>query len=169
MLGSYGLLASVHVTRLESAELLQAQQEARNIVERITRELRESSPEVIWPSSMIHGESNYVAFFTPRNGNGAFFICPEGEPIWQRSIAYRLDTAEPHTLYRYKLHMVNDPDIDVDSFDSEVVSKNVEALSFGLVNNMLTINIRTFADSDGGIGQVARSHADITTTISLRN
>ncbi len=168
-MGSYALLASMHGTRAENMEVLQAQQEARNIMERVTRELRESSPEVVWPDWPTWeewGDSEWVYFFTPRNANREFMVNPEGEPEWQRAIAYWLDSLN-NTLYRYQYYLTWDPDIN-DWYESEVVSKNVEDISFRRVNDMITINIRTFADNDGGIGQTARSHSEFTTTIKLR-
>ena len=93
---------------------------------------------------------------------------PEGEPEWQRAIAYWLEPWE-HKLYRFQYYMWHDPGVDDDWFDFEVVSKNVEYMSFRRVNDMITINLRTFADNTGGIGQVARSHAEFTTTVKLRN
>ena len=60
--------------------------------------------------------------------------------------------------------------VDIDEYyGPEVVSKNVEYISFRRVDDMITVNIRTFADNDGGIGQAARSHSELTTTIQLRN
>ena len=91
-MGSYALLASMHGTRAENMAVLQAQQEARNIMERVTRELRESSPEVVWPEWEDWEDSEWVYFFTPRNANREFIVNPEGEPEWQQAIAYWLDS-----------------------------------------------------------------------------
>lgn len=167
-LGSYALLTSMHSTRAENVEVLQAQEETRNIMERITRELRESSPEVLWPESNEGGESEWIYFFTPRNANREFMVSPEGEPEWQRAISYWLDSWE-HTLYRFQYYLWHDPGVDGNWSDSEVVSKNVEQLTFSRADDMITITIRTFADNTGGTGEVARSHAELSTTIKLRN
>ncbi len=166
-MGSYALLASMHGTRAENMAVLQAQQEARNIMERVTRELRESSPEVVWPDWEDWEDSEWVYFFTPRNANREFMVNPEGEPEWQQAIAYWLDSLN-NTLYRYRYYLTWDPVLE-NWFEFEVVSKNVEDISFRRVNDMITINIRTFSDNDGGIGQTARSHSELTTTIQLRN
>ncbi|MFC1717909.1 PilW family protein [Candidatus Poribacteria bacterium] len=169
-MGSYALLASMHGTRAENMEVLQAQQEARNIMERVTRELRESSPEVVWPEWSEWeewGDSEWVYFFTPRNANREFMVDPEGEPAWRRAVSYWLDSWD-NTLYREQYYLTGEPDVD-EYYGPEVVSKNVEYISFRRVNDMITINIRTFADNDGGIGQAARSHSELTTTIQLRN
>ncbi len=165
-LGSYALLASIHGTRAENMDVLEAQQEARNIMERVTRELRESSPEVVL-IEQGDGEYTRLQFNTPRNADREFMVNPEGEPEWQRAISYYLDSWD-NTLYRYQHYLTWDPNI-TEWYDSEVVSKNVEHISFRRINDMITINIRTFSDNAGGIGQVARSHAELTTTVKLRN
>ena len=66
-MGSYALLAGMHGTKAENMQVLQAQEEARNVMERMTRELRESSPEVVWSHYTDDRESEWVYFFTPRN------------------------------------------------------------------------------------------------------
>jgi len=86
VLGSYALLLNVKGTAAASAEVLEAQQEARYIVERIARELRESSPERIGPNSMLYEDSYQVFFDTPRDSTRRFRVGAEGEPEWQRNI-----------------------------------------------------------------------------------
>lgn len=180
--GSYSLLASMNSTRTENMEVLQAQQEARNIMERMTRELRESSPEVVWPQyypdivlpegDTEDGETSWVYFFTPRNINREFIVNAEGEPSWQRGIEYWLDW-NTNILYRFQFYLNFNPAVDnwdtSDWYTFEEISKNVEKLTFKRENDMFTIHLRTFADSDGGLGNVARSYADLNTTIKLRN
>lgn len=180
--GSYSLLATMNSTRTENSEVLQAQQEARNIMERMTRELRESSPEVVWPQhhpGMIFPdgytedeETYWVYFFTPRNRNREFMVNAEGEPSWQRGIEYWLDW-NTNILYRYQFYLDANPTTEgwdtEDWYTFEEISKNVEKLTFKRKNDMFTINLRTFTDSDGGLGNVARSYADLSTTIKLRN
>jgi prepilin-type N-terminal cleavage/methylation domain-containing protein len=165
VLSSYALLASVHGTRAGNVAATQAQQEARNIVEQITRELRESAPNVVW---VHHSETNYISFFTPRNAAKQFIVDPEGKPNWQRAIGYALNQ-NSNTIYRYQLYLTHDPDIFYDSFYYESISKNAEELSFSRVNDMLTISVRTFYDHTGKNGNVTRSYADLSTTIKLRN
>ncbi len=177
-LGSYSLFASVHGTRAENLAVVQAQQEARNVMERITRELRESSPEVVWPDYEDGVESSRVYFLTPRNADREFIINDQGEPEWQRGIYYWLNS-NTHTLYRHQFYLNFDPESgDWSSwFNFEIVSENVERLSFSRsnelnfsrTNDMITINIRTFADNTNKIGQTADSYADLQTTIKLRN
>ena len=169
-LGSYALLASVHGTQVENKELLEAQQEARNVMERMTRELRESSPEVIWPVHTDGEESPWIFFYTPRNQRSEFIVNSEGKPKWQRGIEYWLDE-NSHTLYRFQFYMSFDPNVDNWNswFQFDTLSKNVEKLLFERNNDMLTINIRTFSENPDGLGNVAPSYADFDTTIKLRN
>ncbi len=54
-MGGYALLTSMNSTRVENTAVIVAQGEARNILERMTRELRESSPEVVWPRYNTNG------------------------------------------------------------------------------------------------------------------
>lgn len=171
--GSYSLLATMNSTLTENAETLQAQQEARNIMERMTRELRESSPEVVWPDGYTeNGETYWVYFFTPRNINREFMVNAEGEPSWQRGIKYWLDW-NTNILYRFQFYLNFNPAVDnwdtSDWYTFEEISRNVEKLTFKRDNDMFTISLRTFANSDGGLGNVARSYADLSTTIKLRN
>ena len=99
--GSYALLAGMHGTKTENMAVLQAQEEARNVMERMTKELRESSPEVVWSHYMDDRESEWVYFFTPRNANREFIINAEGEPQWQRAICYWLNTWDHIWLWVY--------------------------------------------------------------------
>ena len=62
---AYALYANIHGSRVEGMAVIQAQQEAWTIVERIAQEVRVSSPPVVWMGSQ--NGSEYFAFFTPRN------------------------------------------------------------------------------------------------------
>jgi len=173
--GSYSLLATMNSTRAENTEVLQAQQEARNIMERMTRELRESSPEVVWPQyhpDIILEGTYWVYFFTPRNTNREFMVNAEGEPSWQRGIEYWLDW-NTNILYRFQFYLNLNPAVEgwdtTDWYTFDEISKNVEKLTFKRENDMFTIHLRTFTDSENGVGNVARSYADLSTTIKLRN
>ena len=165
VLASYALLASVHGTRIGDVATVQAQQEARNIVEQIARELRESSPDVVWIGG---SEQNYISFFTPRNANKQFIVNSEGLPNWQRAIGYALDT-ESNELKRYQLYLTYDPDLFYDSFYSETISRNAEDLTFSIVNDLITISVRTFYDHDEKSGNVVRSYSEFSTTVKMRN
>lgn len=162
IMASYSLLASVRGTRVGNVAAVQAQQEARNILERIAREVRESSPEVLWV------DSSYINFLTPRNAEKQFIIDPEGAPQWQRAIGYMLD---PYTneLSRYQYYLTHDPATYEDAFYVERISKNAEKLSFSRTNDLLTIYVRTFYDHEGKVGNVTRAYADLSTTVKLRN
>ena len=166
-MAGYSLLANVHSTRAGNVALLQAQQNARNIVERIAREFRESSPEVAWLS--YEGESQYAAFFTPRDKQRRFMVDNNGIPVWQRAIGYGLDQ-HSNRVYRYQLYLVYDPSVFYDSFSFEVVSEDVEELLFSRDNDLITISVRTFYEPDqGSVGHVARSYAEYRTTVKMRN
>ena len=167
VMGTYSLFANVKGTQAGNVAVLQAQQSARNIVERIARELRESSPEVVWLSS--EGESQYISFFTPRDEERKFMIDGSGLPVWKRAIAYGLDPYS-NEVYRFQLYMVSDPNVLYDAFSSETVSKGVEELLFSRDNDMITISVRTFYESDeGSVGYVAKSYAEYSTTVKMRN
>lgn len=161
-MGGYALFANIQGTLAGNSAVVQAQQEARFIVERITRELRESNRDQVWPNPMPSGGSDYIAFLTPRDENGTFMVDGSGNPDWQRAILYRLE--ESNSLYRYQAYISGTDET------TEVISKNIEQLRFNRVNNdMITISVRTFSDRSGAIGNVARSYADIYTMVKLRN
>ena len=162
VLGSYALLVNVKGTAAASAEVIEAQQEARYIVERIARELRESSPNAVGPDSMLYEDSYQISFDTPRDTNRKFIVGTEGEPEWQRTISYMLDPYS-HSLYRYQQYG------ESNTGEYEVVSKNVQHLAFRRTNDMVTISIRTFSNKGDKIGSVADSYADFYTMIKLRN
>ena len=167
VMGTYSLFANVNGTRAGNVALLQAQQNARNIVERIARELRESSPEVVWLSH--EGESQYISFFTPRDQQRRFMISDESTPVWQRAIGYGLNR-NSNEIYRYQLYLVHEPSIFYDSFSFENVSKDVEELSFSRDNDMITISVRTFYEpEEGSVGHVAKTFAEYHTTVKMRN
>jgi prepilin-type N-terminal cleavage/methylation domain-containing protein len=165
-MGGYALLANMQGTMSGNSAAVQAQQEARIIVERIARELRESSPDWVWPSNMTYEESDYIVFLTPRNEDRTFIVDSEGKPQWQRAILYRLDSDSK--LRRYQVYMSGTAEPHEIS-QSEVVSKRVERLLFSRTDDMVTISIRTFSDHNGKVGHVARSHADLYTMVKLRN
>ena len=48
LLGTYSLIVNVHATRMNNTRLVETQQEARNIVEHMVRDLRESSVDYVW-------------------------------------------------------------------------------------------------------------------------
>jgi prepilin-type N-terminal cleavage/methylation domain-containing protein len=174
-LAGYAFLASVRGTVAGNSAVVESQQEARFTVERMARELRESDRDKVWPNPIPEGGSHYIIFFTPRDENRSFVldeIVYYGRPEWQRTIAYVL--GENSTLYRYQIY--NSPSTrtepDMESLfrsEPEVVSKNVERLSFTRDKDLFTISIRTFSDKGDKIGNVAPSYADFNTTIKLRN
>lgn len=165
VLGSYALLLNVKGTAAASAEVIEAQQEARYIVERIARELRESSPDTVGPDSMLYGDSYQITFYTPRDSNRKFIVGLEGEPEWQRTISYMFDPYS-HTLYRYQQYGLSN---SAEYGEYEVVSKNVEHLAFRRTHDMITISVRTFSNKGEKMGSVADSYSDFYTMVKLRN
>ncbi len=179
VLGAYALLANIYITQSHSTKLMQAQQEARNTVEHIVRDLRESSMDQVWIDS-TSGEPDSILFFTPRDKDRAFNINHEvdddgdplpgyGRPAWQRTVAYSLDSYSNY-LYRYEPPQLIS-DISTIKWDSEgeVVSKRVEKLLFSRVDGMISISIRTFEEPNSQFGYVAESYADYYTMVEFRN
>ena len=167
ILGSLSLLMGVEGTMTESREAVQVQQEARNIVECIAREVRESCPDKIQITSYPQGEwdAETILFHTPRDEDGRFVMDNSGKPDWQREIAYELDR-DSHYLYRSQYYLASG---EGGAYQSEVVSKNVERLNFAQNNDMLLISIRTFVDTCDGTGYRSRAYADFQTMVKLRN
>jgi type II secretory pathway pseudopilin PulG len=172
MAGGYALLANIQGTAAGNRVLVQAQQEARNIVEHIAREVRESNPDQVWTYS--EQGWGYLYFRTPRDENNTFVRDPNGKPEWQRWIYYVLDSSS-NCLYRYRFQesLVDQfvaGEVDyTDMFFYEVVSRNVERVYFEQSDDMITISVRAFAESDGKVGHVARSYADYSTMVRVRN
>lgn len=179
VMGAYSLLANVQVTHTHSSRLVQAQQEARNIVEHIVRDLRESSLDQVWLTS-ASGKSDSIIFYTPRDEDGAFNVYHEvdddgnplsgyGRPVWRRTVAYSLDFSTNY-LYRYQsFDLISDMSkIKWDS-EGEIVSRSVERIFFQRVGNMITISIRTFQKPNSDVGYVAESYADYYTRVEFRN
>jgi len=163
-MGGYALFANIQGTTAGNSAAVQAQQEARFIVERIARELRESNRDKVWPNPMPSAGSNYITFLTPRDSNASFIVdATSGKPKWQRVISYNLDNS--NCLNRYQSYLSGAP-----SAPNEILSRKVERLLFNRVNNdMITISIRTFSDQGEKVGHVARSYADLFTMVKLRN
>jgi hypothetical protein len=169
--GGYALLANIQGTAIGNRILVQAQQEARNVVEYLAREIRESSPDQVLLDAVDRSEQ--ITFGIPRNENREFVVDGKGEPEWQRWISYRLETDTTH-LYRYQAldsseYAPGSPDW-LDECHSKIMSKQVKRLNFERVgDDMIVISVRAFAESDGKVGHVARSYADFSTMVRLRN
>lgn len=179
VMGAYSLLANVQITHTRTSHVVQAQQEARNIVEHIVRDLRESNLDQVWITS-ANGESDSITFYTPRDENGAFNAYHEvdddgnpltgyGKPVWRRTVAYSLDPRTNY-LYRYQSsELISDIDEMKLYSEGEIVSKSVKRVIFERVDNMITISIRTFEAPGSDMGYVAESHTDYYTKIEFRN
>ena len=169
VMGGYSLFANTQGTIAGNTAVVQAQQEARNIVERIARELRESTPDRVWPSYMTYEESDYIVFYTPRDSNRNFIVDADGKPEWQRAILYTVDPYS-HSLYRYQLYTSGDCE-PTERFQYEIVSRNIDqdGLVFKRTNDMIIISVRTFSSKGEKIGSVADSYAEFYTMVKLRN
>ena len=172
-IGGYTLLANVRGTMAGNTAAIEAQQDARNIVERIARELRESSPEQCSPGYTTEYGTHYVSFRTPRDENGKFIVDAGGKPKWQRIIVYVFHKWNS-TIYRHQLYLTEDPSMYYDDFysryDYEIVAKNVEEMRFNRVRDMITIYIRTYTESgEGEAGHSSRTYAELNTKVKLRN
>lgn len=168
LLGSYTFFIGTQNTRAANVELIEAQQEARNILETIARDLRESSPGKVWLSPGVDGWSDYIAFHTPRNANREFVVDDDGQPVWQRGLGYVMDTGSNQFL-RQHMTMAHDPDIYYDSYESEILSSNIERIGFKRKNDMIVISVRTYTNSDRELANVADSYIDLHTVVKLRN
>lgn len=164
------VLAGARGTLAGTVKSVTAQQEARNVVERIAREIRESAPDTIMISSGDGEGYHYISFQTPRDSDRRFVVDQYGQPVWQRSIGYiKFDGS--NNLYRYQQFGSSDA-------VEEMVSKNVERIHFSKISaeeapfnrpqDLVGISIRTFAEHDS-IGDVADSYADFHTTVKMRN
>ncbi len=164
ILGGYALLIGIEGTRAGTNEVVQVQQEARNLAERMTRELREGNVYEVWPSSLYTEESNYITFYTARDSNKVFNVESNGLLIWKSVVTYQFDGFS-NELIR------SQSDITGENYYAEVLSKNVERMAFSLdpLTNMLTISIRTFVDWTGKPGNIPKSYSEFTTEIKLRN
>jgi prepilin-type N-terminal cleavage/methylation domain-containing protein len=165
-LAGYLLITNMNQSIAGSSAVTQAQQEGRIIIEHITRELRESSPEKIWPASLTYTNSNYLYFYTPRDEAKAFKIDSSGKPLWQKIVWYIFEQ-NSNRLIRYELYLPdpNNP-FRYSNYRSEVVSDKVKNLAFGRSKDMITISIRTFQNK---AKNTANSYADFNTKIKLRN
>ena len=167
-LAGYALIISMKQYMAGGSEVVRTQQEARVILERITRELRESSPDKVWPDSLRYSDSDYIIFYTPRNDKREFIVGTDGRPRWQRAIRYRLDSVS-NRLLRDQMYISDATGIPIFStYHSEVVSKNVEKLLFRRDKDLVIISIRTFGDKNK-TKNMADAFTDLNTRIKMRN
>ena len=173
----YALLISIPATRSASANIAYSQHDPRQAERRMLRELCESSANTVWIDSSS-GQPDGIIFYTPRDENNAFHINKElaadgkplddyGVPIWQSSVAYRL---ESDCIYRYKAPGLISDMITIESLsEGELISSSIEQLHFSLVDDMLTVYIRASVEPNSDSANLAESHSDFCTTIEFRN
>jgi len=166
-MGGYSLFLGVQGTMWGNEAIVRAQQEARNVGERIARELRESATEVA-----IVNASDYITFYVPRDENKKF-VMERGKVVWKRAIYYGISAGNPNHLERREYLPDEDGvfDFDQSPASTEIVAKNIDKIVFGKVIDplMVTINVRAFAKNEKKFGYVADAHADYYTMVKLRN
>jgi hypothetical protein len=141
-------------------EMLQVQQDARTIVENIAIELSESAPNLVVPDPMIN--SDCIAFYTPRDSNGALVMDEAGNADWQRYVKYTLDQ-KSNRLYKFA-SFIGQPETQV-----EITATNVQHLLFTRKGDVVTISMRTFSDQSVETGNVAHAYTDFCTEVRLKN
>lgn len=156
-------------------DITQIQQRAGIALEKMVKELRETSMDRIEPNpDSINSEensSNIISFASARDENNNFLTDAEGMPDWTKAIVYFIDT-DSNVLYRYKESKDNwDANYDISGFDSSTVSgekslvTSVTGLKFWFSgNNLLNIKIEVLLDSE-----IQQSSLELTTAIKIRN
>lgn len=182
ILGSYTLIRNIRAEMIEESAAVLNQQRARNALETISRELRESSPQYVWATGAISFFDPIIIFLTPRDQNKKFELDENGKPEWKSAIMYRLNW-NSKGLYKYQTY---DPAIlswlengNVllgfyyilnSSEPSEVMSDvtfDQRGVCFTKNDDIVTISLRVIGNirDDGTYG----SHTDYNTEIRLRN
>jgi hypothetical protein len=160
MIGGLFLLSYMRGTPEERFEIVQVQQDARTIVENMAGELSESAPNLIVPDPMIN--SDCIAFYTPRDSNGALILDKAGNTDWQRYVRYMLDQ-KSNRLYKFVSYL-GEPETQI-----EIVATNVQQLLSTRKGDVVTISMRTFSDQSMETGNVADAYTDFCTEVRLKN
>ena len=194
VMGADSLFIAVTNTSAGNSEMVQVQQEARYAMEKMARELRESSADRVWTGTDLSSSESMVVFLTPRNGEKTFAVDESGGPEWRKAVLYRLDILSS-SLHRYQstepdmLSALAAEDVDTYSVDkvvyaiqsrehAEVLGGNsvvgIAALSFTRTDDKLVISMRAGAkvegvEGGGGRGNVAAPFAHLHTMVRLRN
>jgi len=185
ILGSYSLISNIRNTVASQSEAVQAQQSARNIMERMAREIRESKPEYIWTTGDLNVSEPTILFLTPRDENNKFSLDSNGKPLWKGVVMYRLDSSSKD-LFRYKS---SDPDIISMIKDSgniplalynirqriqpteEEASSNfdLEGMSYNPSNEIISLSVKTVANFTDRQKKNYNSFALFRTKVRSRN
>lgn len=167
-LAGYTLIISMNQAVAGSSEVVRTQQEARVVLEQITRELRESNPNKVWPSSLTYNGSDYIAFLTPRNDDREFIVGSDGKPKWQRAIIYRYDRYSKELL-REQVYISSSTGYPLlNTYYTEVMAENVEKLYFSRSNDMIVISLRMLGDAER-TQNTSDLYTDLNTRVKLRN
>ncbi len=160
IIGGLLLLSYMRGTSEERFETVQVQQDARTLVENMARELSKSAPNLVVPDPMIN--SDCIAFYTPRDSNGALVLNKAGNADWQRYVKYMLDR-KSNRLYKF-VSYVGEPETQV-----EIVATNVQQLLSTRKGDVVTISMRTLRDQSMETDNVADAYTDFCTQVRLEN
>lgn len=160
IIGGLCLLSYMRGTPEERFKTVQVQQDARTLVENMARELSKSVPNLVVPDPMI--DSDFIAFYTPRDGDVESVPDKVGNTDWQRYVKYMLDR-KSNRLYKFVSH-VGEPETQI-----EIMATNVQQLLSTRKGDVVTISMRTFSDKSMETGNVAHAYTDFCTEVKLKN
>jgi hypothetical protein len=160
IIGGLCLLSYMRGTPEERFETFQVQQDARTLVENMARELSKSVPNLVVPDPMIN--SDFIAFYTPRDGNVESVPGKVCNTDWQRYVKYMLDR-KSNRLYKF-VSYVGELETQI-----EIMATNVQQLLSTRRGDVVTISMRTLSDQSMETGNVAHAYTDFCTEVKLKN
>jgi Tfp pilus assembly protein PilV len=160
IIGGLCLLSYMRGNPEERFETVQVQQDARTLVENMARELSKSAPNLVVPDPMIN--SDFIAFYTPRDGNVESVTDKVSSIDWQRYVKYMLDR-KSNRLYKFVSH-VGKPETQI-----EIMATNVQQLLSTRKGDVVTISMRTLSDQSMETGNVAHAYTDFCTQVRLKS
>ena len=160
MIGGLCLLSYMRGTPEERFETVQVQQDAQTLVENMARELSKSIPNLVVPDPMIN--SDFIAFYTPRDGNVESVPNKVCNTDWQRYVKYMLDR-KSNRLYKFVSH-VGEPGTQI-----EIMATNVQQLLSTRKGDLVTISMRTLSDQSMETDNSAHAYTDFCTQVKLEN
>ena len=189
VMGSYTLFAGIKDSSVGNSTVMQTQQEARIAVERMARELRESSTDRMWTHEDIDFYEPMIIFLTPRDEDRTFVVDESGDPDWQRAVLYRLDiylnrvyryeSYEPYIVSTLAADSVNPFEIYELVYEMQWYAQpeelcgnnavNIVGLDFSRDNDTLFISMRTAPDRGEGGEDGSDPYMDTNTAKSYTN
>ena len=136
VMAAYGLILGVGKYHRSSARLADIHRDSRTTMERIFRDISETS------NTTINITNDYISFASARDANGEFQLRPYSSvlkshrPDWQKVIIYYLlDSGERKDLYRKEVTKTNwsanyEPG-NLQALDGELIAQNVVYMYFG--------------------------------------